>query len=176
MSFCNVGAEVSFAGSTAPRLKPRTLRARPRFDPGGVAKRPNLLQRLYSCREPRLVAGSCLVVQRALLDCPIEGGDCLAVDLFGGLFIALSDGLAQFPQGTAEAGSVSPVAGSAPFGLTGAFQRRKMISHGWFVTFVCIARYSASTEYVILRDSVSAGQTHGIASYPGSAGAAESPA
>ena len=99
-----------------------------------------------------MFAGVYWDVQDTLLDCLIEGGDCLAVDLFGGLFIALGDGLAQFPQGAAEAGGVGAVAGSAPFGLTGAFQRRKMISHEWFVTFVCIARYSASSEYVILRD------------------------
>jgi hypothetical protein len=80
-----------------------------------------------------LVARRGVLVQRALLDSLVEGGNRRAIELLSGLLVALGDGLAEFTQRAAQARSIGAVAGGAAFGLAGAFQRRKMISHSWFV-------------------------------------------
>src|ERR1039458_7031431 len=92
--------------------------------------------------EARLVARSGVAVQRALLDCFVERGNRLAVGLFGSWLVALLDGLAQRAQRGAQAGGVGAIGGRALRGLTGAFERRKMISHIASLPFVCTARYS----------------------------------
>ena len=86
-------------------------------------------------------------MQRALLDRLVERGYCLAVGRLGGCLVALLDSLAQSAQRGAQAGGVGAIGGSAFRGLTGAFERRKMISHIAWLPFVCTARYSG--EYRI---------------------------
>jgi hypothetical protein len=111
-------------------------------DPSGPArpsqelKANSLLHRIDANAQPRLVAGGRILVQRALLDRLVERGYGLAVSLLGGLLVAFFDGLAQATQRGAQAGSVGAIRSSALRGLTGALQRRKMICHVWFVTFV----------------------------------------
>jgi hypothetical protein len=43
--------------------------------------------------------------------------------------------------------------------LAGALQRRKMICHVWFVTFVYSERYSGGSEFLIIGEQLSVGQT-----------------
>src|SRR5258706_15536854 len=86
-------------------------------------------------------------MERALLDRLVERGYRLAVGLFGGWLVALLDGLAQCAERGAQAGGVGAIGGGALCGLTGAFERRKMISHIAWLPFVCTARYSG--EYRI---------------------------
>jgi hypothetical protein len=43
--------------------------------------------------------------------------------------------------------------------LTGALQRRKMICHVWFVTFVYSERYSGGSELLIIGERLLGGQT-----------------
>ena len=111
-----------------------------------------LLHCSHTHTEAGLVARSSIFMQRALLDCLIERRHRLAVGLLGGWFVALLDGLAQGPQRGAQARSIGAIGSCALRGLTGALKRRKMISHVWLVPFVFTARYSARTEYAILRD------------------------
>lgn len=135
-----------------------------------------LFHRIDASAQARLVTCGGIPVQRALLDGLVEGGDGLAVGLFGGLLVALFDSLAEGAQRRAQAGRVGAIGGSALFSLTGALERRKMISHVWFVTFVCPARYSVSPELPIIGEQVLTGQTHGMASDSRSAGSSESSA
>src|SRR5581483_4521962 len=97
-------------------------------------------RKLLYCRQaggqPGLVARGGVLVQGALLDGLIQGGDGLAVGLLSGSLVALGKGLAQFAQLGAQAGSIGTIARGAAFGLTGALQRGKMICHVCFVTFV----------------------------------------
>ena len=98
-------------------------------------------------------------MQRPLLDGLVEGGDSLAVDLFGRSLVAFGDGLAKFAQLGAQAGSIGAIPRRAAFGLAGALQRRKMICHVWFVTFVCLERYSGGSELLIIEVQLLNGQT-----------------
>src|SRR5260370_29420697 len=127
----------------SPRLstEPKKLRA----DPSGLplssskpkaAAAPPLLHRANALAQPRLVAGSSVPMQRALLDCLVERRDSLAIGLLGSRLVAFFDGLAQSAQSRAQPGAVGAIGGGAFRGLTGALKRRKMISHVWFVTFV----------------------------------------
>ena len=109
-----------------------------------------LFHRIDASAQPRLVAGRGIAVQRPLLDGLVERGYGRAIGLLGGLLVAIFYGLAQRPESGAQAGGISAICGRALGGLTGAFERRKMISHVCFVTFVSTERYSASTESLII--------------------------
>jgi hypothetical protein len=100
-------------------------------------------------------------MERALLDRFIENRNGLTVHLLSSGFVAFCNGLAQVAQLRAQTGSISAIAGGSTFGLTGALQRRKMICHVWFVTFVCLESYSGRSETVIIREQLFAGQTDG---------------
>lgn len=110
-------------------------------------------QRLLHCRDALaqagLVARSGVLVQRAFLDRFVEGGDGLAVGLFGGRLVAFFDGFAQDTQLGAQSGRVGAVARGAAFGLTSAFERRKMVCHSWFVTFVCPGDIRVGPNYLL---------------------------
>jgi len=97
--------------------------------------------------QPRLVARGGISVQRTLLDALSSADTVLAIGFSGGLFVALLDGLAQSAQRGAQAGGVGAIGGRTLGGLTGALERRKMISHIASLPFVCTARYSG--EYRI---------------------------
>src|SRR5438552_16175816 len=84
-----------------------------------------------------LVARGGVLVQGALLDGFVEHGNGGAIELFGGLLVALGDGFAELAECASEAGGVGAIAGGPAFGLAGAFQRRKMICHEWFV-YLCV--------------------------------------
>jgi hypothetical protein len=75
-------------------------------------------------------------VQRTLLDGLVEHRDCRAIELQRGCLVAFFDAFAQVAQCGTQAGGVGAVGGGALRGLAGAFQRRKMICHVCFVTFV----------------------------------------
>src|SRR5579859_1603302 len=109
-----------------------------------------LLHRDDAGVQARLVARRGIPVQRALLDGLIQGGNGLAVGLLGGCFVALGEGLAQLPQLAAQRGCVGAITVGAAFGLAGALERRKMICHVWFVTFVYSERYSGGSELLII--------------------------
>jgi hypothetical protein len=95
----------------------------------GLPRAEKLLHRSDALAQAGLVARRGVLVQRALLDGLIQRGNRLTIDLFSGGFVAFGDALAQVAQLGAQAGGVGPVTGGTAFGLTGAFQRRKMISH-----------------------------------------------
>src|ERR1700679_2651472 len=86
---------------------------------------------LLKCRQPprqaRLVAGSRVLVQHALLDCLVESRRSLLVGLTRRYLVALFQALTHIPQSGAQLRCIGPVAGSPFRCLTGAFQRRKMI-------------------------------------------------
>jgi hypothetical protein len=133
--------------------EPSLLLSQRAHEKGGARPAPRakqLLHRIDADAEAGLITRGGIAVQRTLLDCLVERGHRLAVGLLGGLLVALLDGLAQSAQRGAQAGGVGAIGGRALRGLTGAFERRKMISHVWFVTFVCTERYSASTEFLII--------------------------
>lgn len=92
--------------------------------------------------EPRFVPRRSVFVQRALLNCFVEGGNGLSIRLLRRGFVAFCDAFAQVAQLRAQARGVGSVACGAAFGLTGALERRLMIRHVCFVTFVCTERYS----------------------------------
>jgi len=94
-----------------------------------LRKRAQLLHRIDTGAEAGLIARGGVHVQRALLDCLVERGHRLAVGLFGGLFVALFNGLSQAAQGSAQTGGIGAIGGRALRGLTGALKRRKMICH-----------------------------------------------
>src|SRR6266496_4732435 len=98
-------------------------------------------------------------MQCPFLDCLVERGSSLAIDLLGGSLVALGDGFAHIAQLGAQAGGIGAVPRRAGFSLTGALQRRKMICHVWFVTFVCSERYSTGSEFLIIGEHLSTGQT-----------------
>jgi hypothetical protein len=118
-----------------------------------------LLNRCYTRAQAGLVARRRIFVQRAFLDSLIQGGNGLAIGLLGGGLVALGDSLTQFTQLRAQRRSVGAVASRATFSLAGALQRRKMICHVWFVTFVYLERYSGGSELLIIGVRRSAGQT-----------------
>ena len=97
-----------------------------------------------------LIAGCGVLVQRAFLDCLVQGGNGFAIGLFSGGFVALGDSLAQFTQSGAQGGSVGAIARGAAFGLAGALQRREMVCRLWFVTFVYLERFSGGSESPII--------------------------
>jgi hypothetical protein len=78
-------------------------------------------------------------VDYALLNRLIEGGNGLSEDQVGAGLIAFRQSLAQLPQSAAQPGGVGAVADASFLSLTGAFQRRKMVCHVCFVTFVSLA-------------------------------------
>jgi hypothetical protein len=94
-----------------------------------LSKRAQLLHRIDTNPEAGLIARGGIHVQRALLDCLVERGHRLPVGLFGGLFVALFNGLSQAAQCGAQAGGICAISGRALRGLTGALKRRKMICH-----------------------------------------------
>src|SRR5579864_9190878 len=106
-----------------------------------------------------LVARRGVLMQRALLDSLVERRYSRAVNLLGGCFVALGDGLAHVAQLGTQAGSVGAIARGAAVGLAGALLRRKMICHVWFVTFVSSERYSGGSEFLIIGVQRSTGQT-----------------
>ena len=77
------------------------------------AESRQLLHRIDTRAQPRLVARGGIPVQRALLDRLVECGHRLAVGLLGGLLVALLNGLAQRAQRGAQAGGVGAIGGSA---------------------------------------------------------------
>ena len=107
-----------------------------------IPKCEHLLHRIHTSAQPRFIARRGIPVQRTLLDRLVERRHRLAVGLFGRLLVSLFNGLAQGAQGCTQAGGVGAIGGSTLRGLTGALERRKMISHVWFVTFVCLTRCS----------------------------------
>src|SRR5581483_5326976 len=110
-----------------------------------------LLNRGDAGAQARFVARGGVLVQRALLDGFVEYRHRFSVGLFGRRFIALCDDLPQFTQLSAQGRGVSAIARCATFGLAGALQRRKMICHVWFVTFVYSERYSGGSEFFIIK-------------------------
>lgn len=83
-----------------------------------------LLHRADVLAQAGFVARSGVLVQPALLDGFIEGGDSLPVSLLGGSLIALGDRFAQIAQLSAQRGGVGAVAYGAAFGLARALLRR----------------------------------------------------
>jgi len=118
-----------------------------------------LLHRHNARTQAGLVTRRGVFVQRALLDRLVEGRNGLAVHLLGSWLVAPGDGLAQVAQLGAQSGGVGAIARRAAFGLAGALQRRKMICHVWFVTFVSSERYSGGSEFLIIGVQRSTGQT-----------------
>src|SRR5215467_3620876 len=117
-----------------------------------------LLYRGDARRKAGLVARGGVLVQRALLDRFVEGGDGLPVGLLGGGLIALRDGFAELAQLATQLGRVRAITFSTGFGLARAFLRRKMICHVWFVTFVPSERYSGGSEFLIIGEHLQTGQ------------------
>jgi len=99
-------------------------------------------------------------VERAFLNGLVQGGNGLAVGLLGGGLISLIDGFAEDAQLGAQAGGVGAIGCRALGGLAGALQRRKMICHSWFVTFVSTARYSGGVRITYYRGAFTDGQTY----------------
>ena len=66
----------------------------------------------------------------------LSSTDSCAIKRLRGGLVAFFDAFAEIAQGGTEAGGVGAVGGGALFGLAGAFERRKMICHVCFVTFV----------------------------------------
>src|SRR5579864_6620710 len=95
-----------------------------------------LLHRRNTSTQSRLVTGGGVFVERPLLDSLVERRDGLAICLLSSSFVAFFDGFPQNAQLGAQAGGIGAVAHGAAFGLARTFQRRKMICHSWFVTFV----------------------------------------
>ena len=116
--------------------------------------------------QPGLVARRGVLMQRALLDRLVERRYSLAVNLLGGCLVALGDGLAHIAQLGTQAGGVGAIARGAAFCLAGALLRRKMVCHVWFVTFVSSERYSGGSEFLIIGEPSSAGQTVGRTERP----------
>jgi hypothetical protein len=94
-----------------------------------LIKTAQLLHRIDTSAEAGLITRGGIYVQRALLDCLVECGHRLAVGLFGGLFVALFNGLSQAAQCGAQAGGIYAIGGRALRGLTCALKGRKMICH-----------------------------------------------
>src|ERR1700683_3081005 len=111
------------------------------------SNRQQLLHSRNALAQARLVAGGGIAVQPALLDRFVERRYRFSVSLLGRSFVALLDGLAQSAQAGAQAGGVAAIGGRTLRGLTGAFERRKMVSHIASLAFVSTARYSG--EYRI---------------------------
>src|ERR1019366_1164473 len=103
-------------------------KSRPRVN-SPLHRANGLLHRRDALAQPRLIPSRRIPVKRALLDRLVERRHRLTVGRLGGLLIALLDGLAQSPQRSTQAGSIGPIGGSALRGLTGALERRKMVSH-----------------------------------------------
>ncbi len=74
-------------------------------------------------------------MDHALLHRFIQRRNRLPEHLFRRRLVALRERFAQLPQGRAQTRRVGPVPGGSFLSLTGAFQRRKMISHGSLFTF-----------------------------------------
>src|SRR5579864_5617139 len=107
------------------------------------------------------VARRGVLMQRALLDGFVERRYSRAVNLLSGCFVALGDGFAHLAQPGTQAGSVGAIARGAAVGLAGALLRRKMVCHVWFVTFVSSERYSGGSEFLIIGEQLTAGQSDG---------------
>jgi hypothetical protein len=121
----------------------------------------SLLHGADALTQAGLVARRRIGVQCALLDRFVENRHGFTVQVFSSGFVALAYGLAQVAQLRAQTGGVGAITGGSTFGLTGALQRRKMICHVWFVTFVCLESYSGRSESMIIREQLFAGQTDG---------------
>ena len=68
-------------------------------------------------------------MQNTLLNRFIQSRSRLAEGLSGSGLVALGERFTHITESRAQAGGVAAVAGSAAFGLTGAFERRKMVCH-----------------------------------------------
>src|ERR1700740_861467 len=86
-------------------------------------------QGLQSCVEAALVAGNGVRVQNALLDALVEHGDCRAVLLLSGLYVALGEGLTQGAQAGAHTSTIGAVHLGAGYGLTRALERGNLVCH-----------------------------------------------
>jgi hypothetical protein len=89
-------------------------------------------------------------VDHALLNGLVEGGNGLPVNHFCAGFVAFGQSFTQLSQRTPQAGSVGAVAHGSGLSLSGALQRRKMVRHVWFVTFVSMESLQMTAEYAIL--------------------------
>ena len=84
-------------------------------------------QSLQTRIEAALVAGDGVVVEDALLDALVEGGDGLAILGLSGLGVALGESLAEGAQAGADAAAVGAVHIGAGNGLAGALERGYMV-------------------------------------------------
>jgi hypothetical protein len=84
---------------------------------------PWLLDRGHARGQPGLIARRGVLVQGALLDSLVEGGNGLAIRLFGSVLVAFCDGFTKFAQLGAQTGGIGAVARGSVFGLAGALQR-----------------------------------------------------
>ena len=89
----------------------------------GVTGQAALLDRGHARRQPGLIARGGVLVQGALLDSFVEGGDGLAIRLFGSVLVAFCDSFTKFAQLGAQAGSIGAIARGSVLGLAGALQR-----------------------------------------------------
>lgn len=98
----------------------------------------SLLKRrsFHASSEAALVARSGVVVEDALLHALVERRNGLPELLVDGGGIALGEGLAQQAQAAADAALVGAVHRSLSLSLTGALQRRNMVSHDESLTFL----------------------------------------
>jgi hypothetical protein len=90
-------------------------------------------QRLETGVEAALVAGDGVLVQDALLDTLVEGGDGSAELGLSGGHVALGESFTHQAQGAADAGAVGAVDFRLYDGLTGTLERGNMICHGKFL-------------------------------------------
>src|SRR4051812_8328947 len=89
-----------------------------------------LLQRLQAGAQAGFIPASGVLVQHALLDSFVEGGNRLAESLLRGSLVALREGFTHVAQCGTQTRGVAAVPGGACLGLTGALERRKMVCHG----------------------------------------------
>jgi hypothetical protein len=101
-----------------------------------------LLNRVDANAQPGLITRGSVLVERPFLDGLIKRGYRLAVRLFSGCLVALFNGLAQDAQLGTQTRRVGAIGGGSLRSLARTLQRRKMICHSWFVTFVSAERYS----------------------------------
>jgi hypothetical protein len=82
-----------------------------------------LLDRGHARGQPGLIARRGVLVKGALLDSFVEGGDGLAIRLFGSVLVALCDSFTKFAQLGTQARSIGAIARGSVLGLAGALQR-----------------------------------------------------
>ncbi len=92
-----------------------------------------LLKRIQTGGQAGLVTRGGIFVDYALLYGLVQPGNGRPKCLFGGLFLALGEALAQIAQSGAQPGTIGSVSEAAFFGLPCAFQRGKVIRHEIFL-------------------------------------------